>query len=364
MQDKVLLFVLNELTLSGAERMLQSSAGLWQRAGLQPHILATGDRPGDFAETLASCGYVIHHIPFARSPHFIAALFAFHRRHASDIIHIHTERATFWHALMARLARPQAILVRTVHSAFRFQGLLRLNRRLQRWIMRRMLHVRFTAPSRSVADNEDATFGNSMPVLPNWAAPAQPFSAAWRDAARCQLAIEDGTLVITSVGNCEAVKNHRSLLQALSHLHLTQPWLYLHVGMSPEEQDEQDLARQLGIAQKTAFVGKREAADMLAATDVFVMPSMREGFGLAAIEALSMGLPCVLADVTGLKDLKMFSAAIHWCDPASPDSIAAAIHASLAGPRRFPDVATAVQAAFTSEAGVQRFVELYDRAAR
>lgn len=153
-----LLFILGELTHSGAEKMLEASAGLWQEAGLQPHILAVGPQPGDFAQRLADCGYVIHHIRFARSPAFLASLALFHRRHAFDIVHIHTEQAAFWHAMVARLLRPGVALFRTIHSAFAFHGLLRLRRRVQRHIMRNMLRVRFTAPSQSVADHERTVF--------------------------------------------------------------------------------------------------------------------------------------------------------------------------------------------------------------
>ncbi len=353
------LFVLGELTHSGLEKMLEASAGLWQAAGLQPHILATGAKPGDFAPRLEACGYTLHHIPFARSPHFIAALLAFQRRHGFEIVHIHTEQAAFWHALAARLARSDTRLFRTVHAVFRFDGLLRWRRLLQRWLMRRLLHVGFTAPSPSVAAHEAAIFRNPMPVLPNWLSLQPPFTPAWRAEARSALAIDDATFVIASVGNCEDTKNHRALLEALAALPGDRPWLYLHVGSSAEEAGEQALAAQLGIAGRCRFLGRRPATEIFAAADLFAMPSKQEGFGLAAAEALSMGLPCVLSDVPGLRDFSPYAAAISWCDPQSPATITAAILARLQAPLRHPAIAGEIRNALAADAGVRRFTVLY-----
>lgn len=354
-----LLFILGELTHSGAEKMLEASAGLWQEAGLQPHILAVGPQPGDFAQRLADCGYVIHHIRFARSPAFLASLALFHRRHAFDIVHIHTEQAAFWHAMVARLLRPGVALFRTIHSAFAFHGLLRLRRRVQRHIMRNMLRVRFTAPSQSVADHERTVFSNPMPVLENWIADQQHSPPASRASARSSLGIAPEAFVIVSVGNCADVKNHQTLLRALASLPRDDAWLYLHVGSSAEEEAERHLAADLHIDGCSRFLGRRDAADILAAADMFVMPSRHEGFGLAAAEALAMGLPCVLSDVAGLRDFAEFKAAIHWCDPLAPDSIAAAIMATMQQRQRFPEIAERATARFRPASGVRRFVALY-----
>lgn len=355
-----ILFILAELTHSGLEKMLEAAAGLWQQAGYQPHILATGVMPGDFAGRLAECGYVIHHLPFARSPWFLARFMGFLGRHKFTVVHIHTERAAVWYALITRLVQPQARLFRTVHAVFVFGGLLRWRRLLQRWLMRVVLRVRFTAPGQSVAGNELARFHNAMPVLPNWLSAQPEFTPAWRAAIRSRLGIAPASRVILSVGNCAAVKNHTALLHALALLPDSLPWLYLHVGHGEAEADEQALAQSLGIAERCRFLGRQPAIDLLAAADLFVMPSLHEGFGLAAAEALAMGLPCVLSDAPGLRDFAPFAPAIAWCDPTQPATIQAAILDQLQVPRGYADIAEAVQAAFSPAAGVGRFVALYE----
>jgi glycosyltransferase involved in cell wall biosynthesis len=60
------------------------------------------------------------------------------------------------------------------------------------------------------------------------------------------------------------------------------------------------LAAELGVADKVRFVGERsDVADVLAATDILLMPFWREGFGRVAVEAMAMGVPVVASEVGG-----------------------------------------------------------------
>lgn len=358
MGNKRLLIVLNELTWSGAERMMEAAAGHWQEVGFEPHILVIGSDRGDFAPVLEKLGYEIHMLGFSRSLRFVLALLSFHRAGGWDAVHIHTEQAAFWHALAARLGGRRVRLVRTIHGVFEFDGALRLRRGLQRWFMRALLGVRFTAPSRSIADNERKMFRNPVRLIPNWIHLAPPASDAAARAGRAALAIDEDTKVFISVGNCSGTKNHAALLQALALLPHDLPWLYLHVGSSEEEPGERALAERLGIAGRCSFLGRRDSRSVLPMADLFLMPSLHEGLGLAAVEALAEGMPCVLSHVAGLRDLAPFDAAIRWCDPEKPEDIAAAICRSIAGPRRYPAVIEPVREAFSPAAGLRQLAAL------
>ena len=60
----------------------------------------------------------------------------------------------------------------------------------------------------------------------------------------------------------------------------------------------------LGIAQHVHFIGKQDNVFLLlSSTDVFVMPSELESFGLAALEAMACGVPCVTSNTGGLPEL-------------------------------------------------------------
>jgi glycosyltransferase involved in cell wall biosynthesis len=89
-----------------------------------------------------------------------------------------------------------------------------------------------------------------------------------------------------------------------------------HIGTENEiHTHEREAARTLGVWNRCRFLGKRnDVARLLSASDVFVMPSLHEGLSIACIEALAMGLPAVVSDVEGLRDLAKY---IPICSKAS-----------------------------------------------
>lgn len=343
--------------------MLAATGRLWADRGFKAEILSTGDRPGDFAAELSAAGYPIHRLPFLRSPRFFWRLLRFFRRERFDAVHIHTERANSWYALAAFLTGHRAIL-RTVHAVFVFEGFLRVRRTVQRWIMRRLLGVTTTVPSRSVQSSEAATFRNPARIVPNWIDidRFRPPDARERQAARTALGLGADRFVLVSVGNCAPVKNHAALIAGLALLPPDLPWTCLHVGAGDDEAEEQALAGRLGLAAKVRFLGRCDPRPFLWAADCFVMPSAREGFGLAAAEALACGLTCVLADRPGLRDFAPYADAILWADPTPPAlaaAIAAAADPGRAGPGRTDDIAGRVRSDLSPARGVATFCALY-----
>ncbi|HEY3875293.1 MAG TPA: glycosyltransferase, partial [Candidatus Kapabacteria bacterium] len=80
----------------------------------------------------------------------------------------------------------------------------------------------------------------------------------------------------------------------------------LLIGDGPDRGECQALARELGIWQQTRFLGKQsELASVLSASDVFLIPSGNESFGLSALEAMACGIPVVSSNVGGLPELNI-----------------------------------------------------------
>jgi N-acetyl-alpha-D-glucosaminyl L-malate synthase BshA len=82
------------------------------------------------------------------------------------------------------------------------------------------------------------------------------------------------------------------------------PATLMMVGDGPDRGDAETEARDLGVAQDVRFLGRLDTvAPMLAAADMFVLPSQTESFGLAALEAMACGTPVLAARVGGLPEL-------------------------------------------------------------
>ena len=313
------LHILNELRPSGAEVMLRTAGPRWRQQGVQSDVLGTGERVGSFAEDLRAAGFTVHHLPFTTAPAHFRAVRRLVIAGNYDVVHIHTERASFYYGSTA-LSVPGTTVVRTIHNVFAFRGTLRAKRLLQRALLRAG-GVRSISVGATVQANERERFWLPTTQIPNWVDTGgfAPPSGAVRSAARAGLGIgSDDVFVVVSVGNCNVAKNHAATLRALSRWDAGSDWCYLHAGEEDSDGSERRLAEELGIAGRCRFLGfVPDVAALLHAGDVYVMPSLHEGLGNAALEALATGLPCVLASSPGLMDLRQtIDRGIIWVEPS------------------------------------------------
>ena len=323
----IVLHVLNELKPSGAETMLLSAAPLWCERADQ-HILTTGDVEGVFAPQLREAGYIIHHLTFNRSVQFFRDFSRVVDDSGCDVLHLHTERASQWYALAARLwCRRNLRIVRTVHHLFRYDGTLRFRRMIGRQFMARVLRVRFISNSPSGQRNERKRFGMTNELVPNWYDSNKfvPADDLERREARRSLGFDDETTVFVSLGGNWGYKNYDMIVEALARIPAEHRLRYVQIGVQGEGDPLETLATSLGVSDRLSCVGVVvEARPYLHAADAYLMPSSEEGFGVAAVEAMACGLPAILSDVEALCDFRENLDGIRYIDP-TPDAIAEAM---------------------------------------
>jgi glycosyltransferase involved in cell wall biosynthesis len=361
------LHVLNELKPSGAETMLRCAAPFWQAHGVTSELLSTGPEEGSYATALRSAGYQIHHLPAKRSPGFFMQFRNLVRTGGYDVVHQHAEGASYWFGLASLAAG--ARVVRTVHNNFAFNGNLRWRRALQRRHLA-ALGVRYVAIAPGVHDNEKSRFGISSELVWNWIDTARfaPVTPLERQAARESWGFSEHDIVLVTVGNCSPVKNHHAVIEALAKLPDIPTLRYLHVGTETNDADERQLAIQLGVSERVTFCGWTEPRPAFAAADLYLMPSLYEGLGLAAVEALSVGLPALLADVDGLRDLRNIIPHLIYAEPDAT-SIANALSHFCATPAptwraRAAPYPGLVAERFGVERGVREYVDVYRQAGK
>jgi glycosyltransferase involved in cell wall biosynthesis len=347
--------------------MLRAASAYWREHEIDGTILSTGADPGPYAEALAEAGYAITHRPLWKSPIYFWRLWEYLRAQQYDVIHVHCERASFYFCLTARLAGVRTI-VRTIHNVFQFSGNLRRLRALQRAIVRRCCGVQMIAVSGDVRRCEQERFRNPAQVVPNWydSNTFLPAGEASRLGLRRALGISQDCLAVVSVGNCNAVKNHAVMIEALREMDEQMAVRYLHVGAEDAQQSERQLAHRLGVAHRVEFLGSRsDVARILQAADVFVMPSKYEGVGIAAMEAMAVRLPVVLADVQGLRQLARLGPEVELVE-GTPRCFAQAIvrlQAAGENERRAKGrrLSQAVRQMHRIERGASQYLNLYRR---
>ena len=147
---------------------------------------------------------------------------------------------------------------------------------------------------------------------------------------REELKLSADTPMILSVGELNENKNHKTVITALSMMK-NQAAHYCIAGNGPLLQELTDYAAGLHVGDRVHFLGyRRDVPRLLHQADVFVLPSRREGLGMAAIEAMSCGLPLISSNRHGINDYSIENVTGFKYDPADSAGFANGIDKLLA----------------------------------
>lgn len=124
-----------------------------------------------------------------------------------------------------------------------------------------------------------------------------------KNQKRRALGIAVSAIVLLSVGELNKNKNHEVVIRAIAQLKRDDV-IYVICGRGILEDHLKKLAQKLGIIQQTRFLGFRaDIIEIAKVSDIFVLPSLREGLPVAMMEAMACGLPVICSNVRGCSDL-------------------------------------------------------------
>ncbi len=181
-----------------------------------------------------------------------------------------------------------------------------------------------------------------------------------REATRRRFGLPQAQPLLLNVGRVTAQKNQDVLIRALACL----PQAHLaNAGAGPKDDTFHELAVTLGIESRLHMLGALQAqdiADLYAAADLFVFPSIWETFGLAAAEAAMTGMPMVVADLPVLREVLHADGfePVTFVAPQNVEGWIAAIGRALAEPPAAP-VVTGFACAIGRKNSRQRMIERY-----
>ncbi len=139
-------------------------------------------------------------------------------------------------------------------------------------------------------------------VIPNFVDPAVYDRSRYDDTLRAQLG--GGRKVLMHISNFRPVKRVVDIVRIFASVNRVIPSVLVMVGDGPERQTAEHEARELGVEQHVQFLGKIEqVAPLLAAADLFLLPTDVESFGLSALEALACGTPVIGSAAGGLPEV-------------------------------------------------------------
>ncbi len=146
----------------------------------------------------------------------------------------------------------------------------------------------------------------------------------------------DGKQVVTTVGRLRPIKGQRYLLEAVPQILRECPEArFLFVGHGVEEAVLRQQAGALGVDGATHFLGSRaDVRELLAVSDVFVMPSLSEASPVALMEAAFCGVPSVATNVGGIPEIVREGETGLHVPPRDAGAIASAVVSLLSEPDR------------------------------
>lgn len=145
---------------------------------------------------------------------------------------------------------------------------------------------------------------NEIEVIPNFIDLAK-FKKQKKDHFKKAICPNDEMLIVHT-SNFRKVKRIGDVIKVFNNIHKEIPAKLLMIGDGPERSGAEDQCRELGISHDVRFLGKLEAVEeVLSVADLFLMPSEKESFGLAALEAMACEVPVISTNTGGIPELNI-----------------------------------------------------------
>lgn len=341
----------------GAERILASLAAHLQGAGSRNLVIVPANGEGWLARQLAGTGVAIECFTLDRPVSRACArwLEAVLRRHRIGVAHSHEFTMAVYGAWVSRRLGIGHVI--TMHGS-RYYA--------QRWRRRLALRLAVALGGHLVAVSHELARHLSRDLLIN---PSRikliPNGVQLRKAqgpsVRDELHVAPDEPLLLAVGNLYPVKGHEYLIDALALLMRRHP--RAHVVIAGRGQLANELrarARHVGVSDHVHLLGLRsDIPELLAAADIFVLPSLSEGLPLALLEAMATGRPIVASDVGEVRSALGDGEAGLLVPPGDRAALAGALDSLLSDRRAARTLAMRAQQRAAAEYDMSRMTERY-----
>lgn len=311
---------------------------LLQELGYEVHYAANMDEPfySFRQEELTALGVRGHHISVARSPFMLGwnaralhTLVQIVRSCSINLIHCHEPMGGVLGRLVSALVPQQKIqVVYTAHGFHFYEGAPLVNRTVYYCAERILARL---SDAIVLINQEDYAAAQQLRLKQNgkvWLIPGagldldayMPPDSQTRERFRQKHGIAGDCYLLLSVGELNENKNHQVMLQALKLLKdrglLPDHLRYGICGYGFLRDKLGEMIRNLGLSDVVQLYGYcTEIREYLAMADAMAFPSLREGLGMAALEALAMGIPVLAADNRGTREYMLPGVNGYVCGP-------------------------------------------------
>jgi glycosyltransferase involved in cell wall biosynthesis len=289
------------------------------------------------------------------------------RQERVDLIHSHLPDQNFYSCLVGRLTGCKTVV--TYHGAPRPREIRGLKGKLKVWVIRHWAtavvvvsdYLKQAIASLGISEGRIIRIYNGVDP--------ERFAVPSRGHLRAELGCADGAKLIGTVANLRESKGYEFLIQAARKVVDSIPEArFLAVG-EPDSQiaaKATTLLKETGLQDRFLFLGFREdVPEILQNLDLFVLPSVSEGFSLATIEAMAAGRPVVVTRSGGPEEIVTHGTTGLLVPPRDSGALAASICELLCDPDRALALGRCaradVQRRFSLSQIVSEYETLYER---
>ena len=297
-----------------------SNLSLLMELGYEPHIACNfkdrsiwmDDETEKFRTEMKNLSIPCHQIDFSRSPWNIGQGINSYRQMKClqneikfDFIHCHTPVASVVSRIIAHKSNVR--LIYTAHGFHFFKG-----GPLKNWllyypiekVLSRWTDILIVINREDYALAKNRFHAKRVVYIPGVGFDTKKFSTTNVDVKgkRKEFGVPYNAFLLLSVGELLERKNHRVVIDALYKLNIPDIY-YVLVGEGELRREYEALIEQYRLQRNVKLLGYRVDIDELCAiSDCFVHPSVREGLGIAPLEAMASGLPLISSYINGIKD--------------------------------------------------------------
>ena len=175
----------------------------------------------------------------------------------------------------------------------------------------------------------------------------------------------NGEKIITHISNFRKVKRAEDTIYVFQKIQEVIPSTLILIGDGPERPNLEVLCKELGLCDSIRFLGKQQAIEeLLSVSDLFLLPSENESFGLAALEAMAIEVPVISSNVGGIPEVNIDGSTGYLCNVGDVDDMVKKSLAILSDPithERFKKNAFTRAQQFDINKIVPQYLELYQR---
>ena len=180
-----------------------------------------------------------------------------------------------------------------------------------------------TSVSQSLKDDTLRLFNikKEIEVVPNFI-DTKKYENLYSNCER-ELIASKNEKIITHISNIRKVKRVDDVIEIFDRIQKKLPAKLVIVGDGPEKESLENLCKKKGIDEKVLFVGNSHEVDkILCFSDLFILPSEHESFGLVALEAMVCGVPVISSNAGGLPEVNIHGESGYLSDVGNVDEMA------------------------------------------